>query len=86
MNNLILISCIQNYKMTFKNEKVRKKVLCKEPHQFFPISGMGIVQEVVGHLGLNAHHPREVLQPVFELMISSMDPWKRCHCFTVNAL
>ncbi len=40
-----------------------------------------IPQEVLCHLRLNADHSREVLQSVLELMISSMDPWKRCHCF-----
>lgn len=42
---------------------------------------MKFPQKVLGHLGLNADHSGEVLQSVLELMISSMDPWKRCHCF-----
>lgn len=42
---------------------------------------MMILQEVLGHLRLNADHSVEVLQSVLELMISSMDPWKRCCCF-----
>lgn len=41
---------------------------------------MVIPQEVLGHLGLNADHSGEVLQPVLVLMISSMDPWKRRCC------
>lgn len=41
---------------------------------------MRILQEVLGHPGLNADHSGEVLQSVFELVISSMDPWKRYHC------
>lgn len=41
---------------------------------------MMILQQMLGHLGLNANHSGEVLKTVLELMISSMDPWKRCHC------
>lgn len=41
---------------------------------------MMILQEVLGHLRLNADHSGEVLQSVLELMIGSMDPWKRCCC------
>lgn len=39
---------------------------------------MMILQEVLGDLGLDADHPREVLQSVLELVISSVDPCKRC--------
>lgn len=43
---------------------------------------MMILQEVLGHLGLNADHSGEVLQSVLELMISSMNPGKRCRCIS----
>lgn len=32
-----------------------------EAHQFIPVSGMMILQEVLGHLWLNADHSGEVL-------------------------
>lgn len=41
---------------------------------------MMVANEVLGHLGLNADHSGEVLQPVLELVIRSMDPWKRQCC------
>lgn len=61
----------------------KMRIYSEDAHQFDPVSGMMILQEVLGHLGLNADHSGEVLQSVLELMIGSMDPWKRW-CFVAG--